>query len=111
MNPCSDHVLEIYPSTSDGEFDAESIRFTTENPTPNPPSDIDVTINTLTNKVDISWSKVECATGYKIHQKLEHSDTETEWTSDNMQDLSVSLESPEPCVTYRYKDMIQIALE
>ena len=106
FKPCSDHVLEIYPSTSDGEFDAESIRFTTKNPSPSPPTDLDVTLNTLTNKVDITWSIVECATGYKIHQKLEHSDTETAWTSDNVHDLSVSLESPEPCVTYRYKDLI-----
>ena len=49
LKPCSDHVLEIYPSTSDGEFDAESIRFTTKNPSPSPPTDLDVTLNTLTN--------------------------------------------------------------
>ena len=90
------------PTTVDGEFDAESILFTTNNPAPTPPEDIDVTINSITNKIDITWSSVECATGYKIHQKLGHSGTETEWTYDNSKDLAVSLESPEPCVTYRY---------
>ena len=101
LKPCSNHVLEIFPSTIDGEFAAESVQFKTKSPPASPPDDINVHLNKMTNKVDLNWSKVTCATGYKIHQKLKHSDTETKWTSDDMQELSVSLESPEPCVTYR----------
>jgi len=49
--------------------------------------------------VDISWSKVQCAEGYRIHQTLGNSGTQTAWDSEG---LSVNLESPEPCVTYSY---------
>ena len=92
LKPCSEHSFEIYPSTKDCELGTEPIQFKTRNP---------IELNLETNKVDISWSAVECSTGYRIHQKLEHSGTETEWTSDNEKELAVSLESPEPCVTYR----------
>ena len=94
-------MLQIYPSTADGELDAEPRQFRTENPIPRAPDSVEVGLNMVTNRVDLSWSKVECATGYKIHQKLEHSDTQTDWNSDNVMELAVSLESPEPCVTYR----------
>ena len=29
-----------------------------------------VELNNLTEKVDISWSKVECATGYKLERRV-----------------------------------------
>merc|ERR1719461_1301737 len=54
------------------------------------------------DKLEISWSMVQCASGYRIHQKLHHSDTETVWISQNDVQLYLSLDSPEPCVNYSY---------
>ena len=45
--------------------------------------------------------QVECATGYRIHQRLDHSDTETVWVAQHGLHLYLTLDSPEPCVNYR----------
>jgi len=99
LQSCSHYNLQILPMTEGTKLTAETRSFMTGSPPASPPQEVTVTLNGDTNKVDISWSKVECAHGYRIHQKLENSDTEIKWDSDG---LSVSLESPEPCVTYSY---------
>jgi len=100
LRPCSSYKLEIFPVTEDGEeLAAEPRSFKTASPPTSPPQDVSVSLNQATNKVDISWSKVQCAEGYRIHQTLGNSDTQTAWDSEG---LSVNLESPEPCVTYSY---------
>lgn len=100
LKPCSKHQLEIYPLIDeDDDLAAEPTGFMTASPPASPPEEVSVRLNRETNKVDIHWSRVECAGRYRIHQKLENSDTDTKWDSD---ELSVSLESPEPCVTYSY---------
>ena len=102
LHPCTDYTLHIFPSTSAGEFSAASALFSTTSPAPHPPADIDVVITRATHGVLLSWSGVACATGYNIHQKLQHSGTVTQWRHDNTGQLAVTLESPEPCVTYSY---------
>ena len=100
LRPCSSYKLEIFPVTEDGEeLAAEPRSFKTASPPTSPPQDVSVSLNQATNKVDISWSKVQCAEGYRIHQTLGNSGTQTAWDSEG---LSVNLESPEPCVTYSY---------
>lgn len=100
LNSCSMHHLEIYPMTSeDTELAASPRAFTTSSPTPSPPQELMVALNKETNKVDIEWTRVQCAQGYRIYQNIAESETETKWDSE---DLSVSLESPEPCKTYSY---------
>ena len=98
--PCSSYRLEIFPLTEeDEELASEPRTFTTASPPASPPQEVSVSLNELTNKVDIRWSKVQCAQGYRIHQTLGNSGTKTAWDSEG---LSVNLESPEPCVTYSY---------
>ena len=100
LNSCSKHHVEIFPLTEeDEELAAEPRTFITASPAASPPQEVSVSLNQATNKVDISWSKVQCAEGYRIHQTLGNSDTQTAWDSEG---LSVNLESPEPCVTYSY---------
>jgi len=100
LNSCSKHHVEIFPLTEeDEELAAEPRTFITASPAASPPQEVSVSLNQATNKVDISWSKVQCADGYRIHQTLGNSDTQTAWDSEG---LSVNLESPEPCVTYSY---------
>ena len=100
LRPCSSYRLEIFPMTEDNEeLAAEPRTFTTASPPASPPQEVSVSLNELTNKVDIRWSKVQCAQGYRIHQTLGNSGTKTAWDSEG---LSVNLESPEPCVTYSY---------
>ena len=100
LNSCSKHHVEIFPLTEeDEELAAEPRTFITASPAASPPQEVSVSLNQATNKVDISWSKVQCAEGYRIHQTLGNSGTQTAWNSEG---LSVNLESPEPCVTYSY---------
>jgi hypothetical protein len=100
LKACSKHQLEIFPLTDeDTELTAAPRSFMTVSPPASPPQQVKVRLNMETNKVDMSWSRVQCALGYRIHQNLGNSDTETKWDSEG---LSVSLESPEPCVTYSY---------
>ena len=102
LQPCTQYSLHIYPSTSEGEYSSSPLLFLTGNPTPVPPSDLDLTISSTGQEVVLSWSRAQCATGYKIHQRLEHSDTVVEWVHDNIHTRELRLESPEPCVTYSY---------
>ena len=99
--PCTDYTLHIYPVTSAGEYSGvSSVIFTTGNPAPTPPDNLDLVI--INHHVVLSWARVQCATGYKIHQQLGHDDTVVEWVHDDVDQRQVSLESPEPCVTYSY---------
>ena len=56
----------------------------------------------IPNTIIVSYClQVECATGYRIHQRLDHSDTETVWVAQHGLHLYLTLDSPEPCVNYR----------
>ena len=56
----------------------------------------------LSVKVELEWSQVECASGYKIVQTVGQTEaTTTAWETDDPSLLVTELASPEPCVTYR----------
>ena len=101
LSPCTPYTLHIYPYTLGSEIAPDMRIFRTKDPPPTPPHNTTVTLDNLTNQVVITWDKVECATGYNIHQHLLYSDTTTLWTYDKLEDLSLSLADPEPCATYR----------
>ena len=100
LRPCSDYSLQIYPTVATGELNAETTSFLTASLAPTTPGDLVVGLNILTNRVDLHWSSVQCATGYKIHKKpLDQSESDTE--PDITEELVISLDSPAPCSTYR----------
>ena len=65
LEPCSEYSLSVHPSTADGELDSASLSVVTRPPPPRPPAQVEVGLNTRGDKVDITWSKVQCATGYR----------------------------------------------
>ena len=101
LQSCTNYSLAVYPTSHQGELTAQTFSFRSGSPAPSPPSKVNLGISEAGDKLEIRWSGVECATGYRIHQKLEHSDTETVWISQNDLQLYLSLDSPEPCVNYR----------
>ena len=102
LSPCSPYTVYIYPHTLGREVGPDRREFRTSDPPPTPPDTIIVELDSLTNKVVITWGEVDCATQYNIHQLLHHSHTVTQWAYDSLHNLSVSLADPEPCATYRY---------
>ena len=65
LEPCSEYSLAIQPSTGEGELVGGSLGLVTRAPPPRPPAQVEVALNTRGDKVDISWSEVQCATGYR----------------------------------------------
>ena len=65
LEPCSEYSLTIHPSTAEGELDSQSLSLVTQPPPPRPPASVEVGLNSRGDKVDITWSKVQCATGYR----------------------------------------------
>ena len=65
LEPCSEYSLSIHPSTKEGELDSAALSLVTRPPPPRPPASVEVGLNPRGDKVDISWSKVQCATGYR----------------------------------------------
>ena len=102
LRACTDYSLQIFPTLlAAGELDAEGSSFRTASLSPTTPSNIMVGLNMVTNKVDMNWSSVECATGYRVHQQL--AGTQTEFIT---RELVISLDTPSPCSTYRYSVII-----
>ena len=68
MKPCSKYYLKMHPSSVDGELDVKTkpAIFRTKSLLKDRQKVFSVELNNPTDKVDISWSKVECATGYKL---------------------------------------------
>jgi len=102
LRPCAAHFLEILPQVSGEQFEPNRVEFRTAFPTASPPAEFDAVYKQGSNRVELEWSEVQCASGYKILQQTGSSDTTTVWETDNPQLLFTSLESPEPCVTYSY---------
>ena len=65
LEPCSEYSLSIHPSTQEGELDSAALSLVTRPPPPRPPASVEVGLNPRGDKVDITWSKVQCATGYR----------------------------------------------
>ena len=101
LKPCHAYTLEILPQISGASFDPDTTEFKTAFPAPSPPTEFSAEYKKSSNKVELEWSEVECASGYKIIQMIGNSETTTAWETDNPRQLFTTLESPEPCVTYR----------
>ena len=98
LSPCSSYSMQIFATTDGQDLDAETEHFQTSAPAPTAPENLSVGLNGATNKIDISYEQVACATGYKVYQILENSEEEL---YKETADESISFDSPEPCVEFR----------
>lgn len=99
LSPCSSYSMQIFATTDGQDLDAETEHFQTSAPAPTAPENLSVGLNGATNKIDISYEQVACATGYKVYQILENSEEEL---LKETADESISFDSPEPCVEFSY---------
>jgi len=102
LHPCSPYYIEILPEITGKEFEPDHTEFRTAFPAPAPPADFSAVYRKGSNKVELTWSEVECASGYKIMQMIGNSETTTAWETNDPRLLFTTLDSPEPCVTYSY---------
>jgi hypothetical protein len=103
LRACAHYTLEIIPVIEDGvELAASaSTAFSTAFPSATPPATYTASLNLVRNRVELAWSSVECASGYRILQRMENSDTTTAWETNDDKELATSFQDPEPCVAYR----------
>lgn len=99
LSPCSAYSMQIFATTDGKELNAETTSFDTRAPAPTAPENLSVSLNAETNKIDISYGQVACATGYKIYQILDKA--EEELHKETAED-SISFDSPAPCVEFSY---------
>jgi hypothetical protein len=103
LRPCSDYTIEIVPVVEGAELPSSaSTPFSTAYPPATPPASYTATLNQNRNRVELSWSQVECASGYRILQRMGSSNTTTAWETKDGKELFTSFQDPEPCVVYRY---------
>lgn len=102
LKSCSGYTVEILPEITGKEFDPDHTEFRTQFPAPSPPQEFTAIYRIGINKVELEWSEVECASGYKIMQVIGDSETTTAWETDDPRQLFTKLDSPEPCVSYSY---------
>lgn len=98
LEPCTLYTLEIIPVIPDKIFTARSHEFTTTNGIPQPPTNFKVSLKD--NEVDLSWSEVQCATGYKIYQKIGQVDSEVDSFSESVHGLSANYDNLMHCENY-----------
>lgn len=103
LRPCSHYSLEIVPLVDGAELPASpSTTFSTAFPPASPPASYSASLNLARNRVELTWSHVDCASGYRILQRMGNSDTTTAWETNDDKELFTSFQDPEPCVTYSY---------
>jgi len=98
LEPCTSYNVEILPTIEGSTFDTESYFFETASPQPSPPNNFNAELES--GRVSLEWDQVVCASGYIIVQHI--GEEETTWEIDDPSQLSEELNTPEPCVTYRY---------
>ena len=99
LKMCSVYTVDIFPLYRKSEIRTKTVKFRTQSPIQNP-LNVQISVDTAKDKVNFSWDKVKCASGYKVLQKLENSDS-ADWTFLTTK-LQLDLDSPEPCSTIRY---------
>lgn len=97
LEPCSEYTIKIIATNNQEELGAEERTFTTLSPAAAAPTDLTTSLNTATGQIDVSFSPVQCASGYKIYQKLD--DGAIEFVLDTTA-TTTALAAPEPCSTY-----------
>ena len=100
LHPCTEYQLQIFPTVLESELNSELNYFKTKSPTAKAPQ-LTVSFDDKTNKIEFDWPEIQCATGYKIHQRTESANKETVWESESSEELSATIGSLEPCVKYR----------
>ena len=103
MDPCTVYTLETIPNIPDKIFTARVQEFTTTNGTPQPPENFKVALHHQ-NRAELTWSSVQCATGYKVYQRIddEDGDGDEDSTTETIHDLKESYENLVPCISYFY---------
>jgi len=101
LDPCTVYTLEIIPIIPDKIFTARVQEFTTTNGTPQPPDNFRVSLE-HDNRAELTWSSVQCATGYKIYQRIGDVDSADNTLVSTTHDLNEAFENLEPCVDYFY---------
>lgn len=102
LSPCTNYNLQINPTHNDKYLTSVKKTFTTAAPEPTPPEEANITLSENKDFVELSWSKVMCAEGYKILQKIGEDDTKTNWETADVNLLSNTIQNPVPCTTYKY---------
>jgi len=102
LKPCSPFFVEIFPQIPETEIAPSAKDFSTTSPEPTPPEEYNVNLADDLKTVELNWTSVECATGYKIIQEITDNEVVTKWETDDVNELSTTLQNQEPCVTYRY---------
>ena len=97
LEPCTDYAIKIVATNNGAELEAESQQFRTLSPAPSPPSDLSVSLNPASGQLDVSFSAVQCASVYKVHQSLDSSQLEV--VVDTVT-TAAHLPAPPPCSTY-----------
>lgn len=100
LEPCTLYTLEIIPVIPAKTFTARAQEFTTTNGTPQPPSDFKVAIDH--KKAELAWSSVQCATGYKIYQRIGTPESGEDLSTEMTQNLKFSYDSLTSCESYFY---------
>jgi hypothetical protein len=98
LEPCSEYTIKIIATNNGEELGAEEQTFSTLSPAASAPADLTTSLNTATGQIDVSFSPVQCASGYKIYQKLD--DGPIEFVLDTTA-TTTALAAPEACSTYR----------
>jgi hypothetical protein len=101
LEPCTSYTLEIIPIIPDKVFTARAHEFTTTNGIPQPPGDFRVSLSQH-NQAELEWSQVQCATGYKIYQRLGDAETGEDLTTETTHALKEAFENLAPCENYFY---------
>ena len=96
MKSCQNYKLQIFPWMGSKELiSKEPVIFMTRALQ----RDWDLKVEQLPHrKVEITWGREECATGYRLSQRL---DTETSFFEFNNTQLSIIREMPDPCTKIR----------
>jgi len=99
LQSCSGYTVQIFATSNDVELDAEPKSFQTHAPPASAPENATVGLNSDTNQIDISFNPVECATSYKVYQKLDDEELEM---IEEITELSTSMPIPDACHVYSF---------
>jgi len=102
LEPCTKYNVQINPVHNEVKIVSANRAFVTAAPEPTPPEDSNVTLSNDHQFVELNWSKVRCATGYKILQQVGESEAETKWATEDVNLLSNRIQNPVPCTNYKY---------
>ena len=101
LKMCSIYSLDIFPLYRKTEIKTKSTKFKTKSPVENP-KNVKVSLDSENDQVKFEWEAVNCASGYKVVQKLQDSESSSvDWTflTDKAQ---LSIPAQEPCTKLRW---------